>query len=150
MRKRFLLPLILISLAVSEDGEIIPGYFKSENNIIEEIHFEMAGGKSYAALKLKNKLSGKNARSRNVQDRQSNYGDSASAFAYVELSREDPAKSALIQSAYESQSSVDLIYNCGEQPDDRKRKVFPFYAEMNCEIIAITFKKAKEKRGYGY
>jgi hypothetical protein len=136
------------SVSLPDDPEIVLGHFRSENNFIEEIHFETSAAKPFLILKLKNRLTAKNSRARQVEDKRSNYGDSASKFAYLEINKENQAIPEALAHAHREQLAIDLIYSCGDQPDDRKRKLFPFYVETNCEAEALTLKLPKEKRGY--
>jgi hypothetical protein len=154
IRRAMIYPLLLatclfVSVAYSQDIEMRQGSFKSENNLIEEVHFETGSGKTFIVLKLKNKLSGKNSRARTLVDKRANYGDSLSSYAYFSI-KDDPIKAQAILEAHVAQLPTDLIYNCGEQPDDKRRKAFPYFVETNCEVEAFTIKASKEKKGRWY
>ena len=122
----------------AEDAKIREKVYLSESNQIIGIHSAALGSTKYVAIRLQKKLDSKMSKGKGAFEK-ANFGDSASTYCYKKETDMSEFEKSLISEWLRNNKTINVSYTCGEIIEEDKRKLFPGFAETNCQCLDFTF-----------
>ena len=140
---------ILTIQTFGDDVKIREKVFLSEGNQIIGIHSATLGTTKYVAFRFQKKLDSKMSKGKGVFEK-ANFGDSASTYCYKREMDMSEFEKGLVGEWIRNNKTINVSYSCGEIVEEDKRKLFPGFAETNCQCLDFTFNSKDVKPSWMY